>query len=83
MKDFKGYLNQSVVEARKMTLGQYNILRGWVLPENESADALGWLVVNKSTSGRNVDGYEGYVSWVPEGVFEQIYEEIQPVVAVE
>ena len=78
MEDFKEYLNQSVVVARKMKRGQYNLWRGWVLPEDESADDLGWLVVNKSVSERNVDGYEGYVSWLPEEAFEEIYEEIQP-----
>ena len=78
MEDFKEYMNQSVVEARKMKRGQYNVLRDWVLPENESADDLGWLVVNKSVSERNVDGYDGYVSWLPEEAFEEIYEEIQP-----
>ena len=83
MEDFKEYLNQSVDLARKMKRGQYNVLRGWVLPENESDDDLGWLVINKSVSKRNVAGYEGYVSWLPEEVFEEIYEEIQPVVAVE
>ena len=41
MEDFKEYLNQSVVKARKMKRGQYNLWRGWVLPENESADDLG------------------------------------------
>ena len=83
MEDFKEYLNQSVVEARKMKRGQYNVLRDWVLPENESDDDLGWLVVNKSVSQRNVDGYDGYVSWLPEEEFEEFYEKIQPVVAVE
>ena len=83
MEDFKDYLNESVVKARKMTRGQYNLLRGWVLPENESANDLGWLVINTSVSKRNVAGYEGYVSWLPEEAFEEIYEEIQPVVAVE
>ena len=83
MEDFKEYLNKSVVKARKMTRGQYNLLRGLVLPENESADDLGWLVINKSVSERNVAGYNGYVSWLPEKSFEEIYEEIQPVVAVE
>ena len=57
MEDFKEYLNQSVVKARKMKRGQYNLLRGWVLPENESADDLGLLVINKSVSKRNVAGY--------------------------
>ena len=82
MEDFE-CLNQSVVKARKMKRGQYNLLRGWVLPENESDDDLGWLVINESVSKRNVAGYEGYVSWLPEEVFEEIYEEIQPVVVVE
>ena len=76
MKDFKEYRNQSVVEARKMKRGEYNAFRGWVLPVNESADDLGWLVINKSVSKRNVAGYEGYVSWLPEEAFEEIYEEI-------
>ena len=83
MEDFKEYLNQSVVKARKMKRGEYNAFRGWVLTVNESADDLGWLVINKSVSNRNVAGYEGYVSWLPEEAFEEIYEEIQPVVAVE
>ena len=78
MEDFKEYLNQSVVKARKMKRGQYNLWRGWVLPENESADDLGWLVINTSVYKRNVAGYEGYVSWLPEEAFEEIYEEIQP-----
>ena len=83
MIDFKEYRNQSVVEARKMKRGEYNAYRGWVLPENESADDLGWLVVNKSVSERNVDGYDGFVFWLPEEEFEEFYEKIQPVVAVE
>ena len=83
MEDFKEYLDQSVVEARKMKRGQYNVLRGCVLPENESDDDLGWLVVNKCVSDRNVDGYDGYVSWLPEEEFEEFYEKIQAVVAVE
>ena len=76
MEDFKEYLNQSVVKARKMKRGEYNAFRGWVLTVNESADDLGWLVINKSVSNRNVAGYEGYVSWLPEEAFEEIYEEI-------
>ena len=83
MEDFKEYLSQSVVKARKMTRGQYNLLRGWATPKNESADDLGWLVINKSLFKRNVAGYDGYVSWLPEEAFEEMYEKIQPVVAVE
>ena len=79
MEDFKEYLNQSVVKARKMKRGQYYLFRGLVPPVKGRVDDLGWFIINTSVSKRNVAGYEGYVSWLPEEEFEEIYEEIQPV----
>lgn len=73
MEDFKFYINISRVKAREMTRGAYNYLRGWKVPDNENPDDEGYLVVNESVSERNVDGYDGYVSWLPKKAFKEIY----------
>lgn len=61
------------VESKEMTLKEYNDLRGWELPANENGEDPGYLVVNTSSNERNVDGFDGYVSWLPKAAFEQEY----------
>lgn len=46
-----------------MNLGDYNIYRGWKIPENENPNDEGYLV-------KYPDGYE---SWSPKKVFEEAY----------
>ena len=54
------YLGVKFVEAKPMSLGDYNNHRGWTIPANEDPYAHGYLV-------RYPDGYE---SWCPKGQFE-------------
>lgn len=70
------YMNSNRVTAQHMTRGDYNTLRGWQLPENENALDDGFLVINHTVSERNVDGYDGYVSWLPTSAFHQQYKPI-------
>lgn len=65
----RAYIGTKRVNARPMNRREYNILRGWTLPENENGDDLGYLVEEFCNAAPNVDGYEGYVSWSPVGVF--------------
>lgn len=70
------YINASRVSAQHMLRGDYNALRGWELPADENALDDGFLVVNHTVSVRNVDGYDGYVSWLPALAFHQQYKPV-------
>lgn len=72
----KTYIGTKVVHARPMTRGQYNIERGWAVPENENPNDLGYLVQYADGQETNVPGYTGYVSWSPRDVFERSYREV-------
>jgi hypothetical protein len=67
MKDLTQYVGTKVINAKPMTLGDYNTYRGWTIPENEEPGAPGYLVVY-------ADGYE---SWSPQTQFEDAYIEAQ------
>ncbi len=71
MTELKQYECHKKVHARPMDRGEYNVYRGWCLPENEDPFELGYLVIyNKGTA----DHYE---SWSPKHVFDDGYSEIQ------
>ena len=57
------YIGTKVVEAKKMTRGEYNYYKGWETPENENTDDLGYLI-------KYLDGYE---SWSPKKQFDDAY----------
>lgn len=57
------YIGIKFLEAKEMNLGDYNIYRGWKLPEDERHDREGYLV-------KYADGYE---SWSPKEIFENSY----------
>lgn len=69
-------INISNYSAYRMTRGEYNALRGWELPADEDGLDAGFLVVNHTVSERNVDGYDGYVNWLPAAVFHQQYKPV-------
>lgn len=52
-----------VLEAQVMTLGEYNIERGWTIPDNEDPERPGYLVVYP----------DGYKSWSPKEAFDSAY----------
>lgn len=70
------FVNISNLSAYKMTRGEYNALRGWELPAGEDGLDAGFLVVNHTASERNVDGYDGYVNWLPSKIFRQTHQQI-------
>lgn len=61
----KTYIGTKIIEAKPMTRGDYNIFRGWQIPENENPADEGYLVKYP----------DGYISWSPKEVFEEAYRE--------
>ena len=61
----KTYIRTKIIEAKPMTRGDYNIFRGWQIPENENQEDEGYLVKYP----------DGYISWSPKEVFEEAYRE--------
>ena len=54
------------IKAKVMSLGEYNLYRGWGIPANEDPAAPGYLVEYKS----------GYQSWSPKKELDEGYAEI-------
>lgn len=67
------YIGTKILKAGPMTLGAYNIYRGWPLPSNENPDNEGYLVEYQDGGEPNDDRHEGYISWSPKNVFESAY----------
>lgn len=62
----KKYIGVKAVEAKELTLGEYNIHRGWTIPEDEDPATTGYLV-------KYPDGYQ---SWCPTKQFEEANREV-------
>lgn len=72
----KNYQNRSyTVQAKNMTWGEYVKYRCWETAQHTRnlPDDYGYLVINPNISERNVDGVDGYVSWLPEKAFHEVY----------
>lgn len=67
------HIGVKLINAIPMTRQAYNDLRGWKLPDDENGDDDGFLVEYLDGGKANVEGYAGYVSWSPKGVFENAY----------
>lgn len=61
----KKYIGTKIIEAKPMTKGDYNMFRGWTIPENENPEDEGYLLQYP----------DGYISWSPKTVFEEAYRE--------
>jgi hypothetical protein len=59
----KRYIGTKIIEAEPLTLGDYNLYRGWQIPADEDPTEKGYLV-------KYSDGYE---SWSPLKQFEEAY----------
>lgn len=57
------YIGCKLLEAKELTLGEYNKVRGWKIPDNEDPEAKGYIVKYDN----------GYVSWSPKEIFEHSY----------
>lgn len=74
--DMPLYEGTKRLRAKPMTLGDYNVLRGWDMPSDEDPNAPGYLVEYTDGGKANVAGFDGYVSWSPADVFERTYRKI-------
>jgi hypothetical protein len=63
MEGLKHYIGVKELDAKPMSLGEYNEYRGWKIPPEEDPKAEGYLVVYK----------DGYKSWSPKQAFEDAY----------
>jgi hypothetical protein len=61
----KTYIGTKVVQAKPMTRGAYNALKGWQLPADEDGSDEGFLVGYSDT----------YLSWSPKATFDEAYRE--------
>ena len=61
----KQYIGTKIIMAKPMTRGEYNIYRGWKIPENEDPNDEGYVV-------KYSDDYE---SWSPKAAFDEAYRE--------
>lgn len=67
------FVTTRTVQATPLNRQEYNDLRGWQVPADENPADDGYLVVNSGVSERNVEGFDGYVSWLPKLAFEEQY----------
>ena len=71
----KDYIGTKRLKAMPMSLGEYNVYRGWTLPENEDKSAPGYLVEYVGGGNPNHKDHENYISWSPTDTFESAYED--------
>lgn len=76
---FQIYYGTKLINATPMNRNDYNCLRGWPIPSNETPTDEGYLVEYLNGGQPNVEGFIGYISWSPKDVFERAY---QPVTAM-
>lgn len=61
------------ITARPMTLGEYNIYRGWDIPADENPKDKGFLVECHSTGKSNHPDHAGQITWVPKAQFDRTH----------
>lgn len=59
----KTYIGTKILDAKPMTRGDYNTLRGWTLPADENGADEGYLTDNGA----------GHLQWQPKAVFEDAF----------
>ena len=69
----KLHIGTKLINAIAMTRQEYNDLRGWAVPADENPADPGYLVEYMEGGKANVPGFDGYVSWSPEEVFDRAY----------
>lgn len=67
------YTGTKTIFATPMTRGEYHKLRGWEVPADEDPTDLGYLVQHDNDGKANVEGFDGYISWSPQKLFELAY----------
>ena len=67
------FIGTKMVLAKRMTLGEYNKLQGWIMPEGQDPETQGVLVEYCDGGKPNHPLHTGYISWSPLDVFEKSY----------
>jgi hypothetical protein len=67
------FLGTKKVMAKPMSLGDYNLYRGWKIPEDENPATPGFLVEYFNGGTANHPDHAGYISWAPAEVFWENY----------
>ena len=75
--DMPTYQGKKDIYAKPMSLGDYNKLQGWLMPEGHDPEREGYLVEYFEGGAPNHPDYEGYISWSPKEVFEGSYRPIE------
>lgn len=71
----KQYIGTKTLNAKPMTRGEYNQLRGWTIPDDENPSDDGYLVEYLEGGKPNHPDYENYISWSHKDVFDRSYRE--------
>lgn len=74
----KHYVGTKYINAKPMSRGDYNTLRGWQVPADEDPADEGYLVEYTDGGKPNHPDFAGYISWSPKDVFERAYKEVEP-----
>ena len=69
----KQYIGTKVIKAKSMNRLEYNIFRGWELPQDENSSDEGYLVEYVDGGKPNTEAFVGYVSWSPKEQFDNAY----------
>jgi hypothetical protein len=69
----KEFIGTKIINAKPMSLSEYNTFRGWELPKSEDGTDSGFLVEYIDGGDANTTKYKNYVSWSPSKVFENSY----------
>ncbi|MEE9223068.1 MAG: hypothetical protein V3V40_06385 [Nitrosomonadaceae bacterium] len=72
----KTYTGTKTLDAKPMSLGDYNDYQGWTIPEDQDPKTEGYLVEYHDGGKANHPDHEGYISWSPKDVFERTYNEV-------
>jgi len=67
------YVGTKLINAVPMNRQDYNIYRGWELPEDENGYDEGFLVEYLDGGESNHKDHKGYISWSPAPVFWNAY----------
>jgi len=67
------YIGVKEINGEPMTLGEYNILRGWEIPSDEDPASEGFLVEYLDGGKPNHPDYSNYISWSPKDIFDRAY----------
>ena len=67
------FIGTKLVNAIPMSRLDYNVFRGWTVPDDEEGSDPGYLVEYLDGGKPNTPHYAGYVSWSPKAQFEAAY----------